>query len=114
MAHYRKLQIRDETYRVNIGKSYVEIRSTEGKTLIPKKDVGFEAINGDVVVTPKMIQDFILNQRGFVERYFEQCNGSKCNGKRKLTTCPFAEDMHNKKIYLLLCSQCEYDIAMGK
>lgn len=108
MAHYRKLQIGQQTYHYNIGKMYVEIRSTLGKQLIPKGYIGF--VNGnDVVVTPKMIRDYVTDKVGSMERYFESCDCKDVD--KHLTVNPFVVEIHNKVHYVVLCDRCYHAIA---
>lgn len=106
MAHYRKMTINDQTYQFNIGKSYVVIRTGDDKQVVSKDEIGFTAQNGNVIVTPRMIRDHIVDQVGPAERYFEQCCEQCPSSEKKLKADPFDIEVFERITYLLYCDSC--------
>lgn len=115
MAHLREMRVDGQLYWFNIGKTFIEIRSSIKKHLIRKDAIGFEADNGDLVVTPRMIRACILNNcdpdgidqsSETIAEYFPQCCCSDSLNNKRLRVDPFDIEINNKKRYVLMCDDC--------
>ena len=105
MPHYRKLTLDYIDYQYNIGKKFVEIRPFGSeKIIVSKVAIGFKPKRGAVVVTPKMIADYIKGDRKDVSSYFPTC---PCMGVSKsLGIKPYDYEIDNKSNYVYWCDQC--------
>ena len=106
MSHFRKINVKGTDYEFNIGKKFVIIRSKELKypVNVEKSVIGFDYC-GDVVVTPKMISNYILgNHKLKLEDCFPTCD---CVGVTKsLDAIPFDVDVCNKEHLVVWCKDC--------
>ncbi len=106
MSHFRKITVNDTKYEYNIGKTSVFIRSKELKYAVnvEKSVIGFDYC-GDVIVTPKMISNYILgNPKLKLEDCFPTCD---CVGVEKSLSCiPFDADVYNKMYLVVWCEYC--------
>ena len=101
------MEVNGKNYTFLIGKRFVQIRDlkTNEKCLVKKNEIGFEVAQKRIVVTPKMIADYL--KRGFVmsdrpEKYFHHCS----HENRRLAVNPFAAEIYEKIEYGYWCQDC--------
>ena len=104
VAHYRKLTIGDLTFEYNIGKTFVVIKH-ESKTndLVEKSKIGFNCV-GDIIITPKMVKDYLCGQRNNPAHYFPTCNHVGVD--KTLRYKPYDAEIHNEYIPVYWCEYC--------
>ncbi len=107
MSHFRKITVNDTLYEYNIGEKLVFIRSKtlKSKVTVEKSVIGFTYFGDVVVVTPKMISNYILGKPKLkLEDCFITCN---CVGVEKTLTCiPFDNEIHRKEYLRVWCGDC--------
>jgi len=106
MAQYRKLVIDGTTYHFTLSKKFVNIRSKilVSNVNVEKSVLGFE-YNGEIVVTPKMIANYILGKPKLkLEECFSTC---ECKDVPKsLSAILYDAEISQKTQLVIWCEQC--------
>lgn len=106
---YRKLIIDDIEYKYSIGKKNVKIVTPE-KVIAPLvSDIGFRFnyYTEEYLITPKMIRDFIKNEKKSLEHYVSSCE----HDNRSLVYNPFHAEIHQKYYPIFVCKDCYNSLA---
>lgn len=97
---YRKINVNGEIYKYVIGKTHLKIH---GRQAVPLSEVGAE-LGKKIIITPRMIKDYILGIKGDKSKYFPTCEHE--NVPKEIGYIPYDEEIYGKKIIVNWCDDC--------
>jgi len=106
-SKYRNLHVDGVAYKYVIGESYVKIVRPTGNELVKKAVVSVKSHYDELITTPGMIAAYIQGQEIKASDFFESCE----HKGGTLRVNPFINEVEQKKIYLILCEDCNTSLA---